>query len=222
MKLLVSDFDGTLYTDDYKKNIEAVNKFVDAGNLFAISTGRDLNRLLKDLDRDLKFNYLICSDGAVIYDSNFNEIYRSDIEPKVVDEVCEVLRVNDCFGDIDLIQGASMTNQKVSAIYAPYDEAKIEMAHYALSCLQKRCPQIHGYLSTRYINITNRMINKATAIHELLDIEKLNPILVHTIGDDQNDREMLLDFIGCAMVNNNLDFSTPVVKNVAELVRILL
>lgn len=39
---------------------------------------------------------------------------------------------------------------------------------------------------------------------------------------DQNDREMLLDFIGCAMVQNDLDFSTPVVKSVAELIQILL
>ena len=222
MKLLVSDFDGTLFNDHYKENIEAVNRFVDAGNLFAIATGRDLNRLLKDLDRNLKFNYLICSDGAVIYDSHFNEIYRSDIDPKVVDGVCELLRVNDCFGDIDLIEGANMNDRKISAIYAPYDESKVEMANYALSCLQKRFPQIHGYLSTHYINITNRTVTKSSAIHQLLELEKLNPVLVYTIGDDQNDREMLLDFIGCAMVQNDLDFSTPVVKSVAELIQILL
>lgn len=222
MKLLVSDFDGTLFNDHYKENIEAVNRFVDAGNLFAIATGRDLNRLLKDLDRNLKFNYLICSDGAVIYDSHFNEIYRSDIAPKVVDGVCELIRVNDCFGDIDLIEGANMNDRKISAIYAPYDEGKAEMANYALSCLQKRFPQIHGYLSTHYINITNRTVTKSSAIHQLLELEKLNPVLVYTIGDDQNDREMLLDFIGCAMVQNDLDFSTPVVKSVAELIQILL
>ncbi len=222
MKLLVSDFDGTLYNDHYKENIEAVNRFVDAGNLFAIATGRDLNRLLKDLDQHLKFNYLICSDGAVIYDSHFNEIYRSDIDPKVVDGVCEILRVNDCFGDIDLIEGANMNDRKISAIYAPYDEDKVEMANYALSCLQKRFPQIHGYLSTHYINITNRTVTKASAIHQLLELEKLNPILVYTIGDDQNDREMLLEFIGCSMVQNALDFSTPVVKSVEELIRILM
>lgn len=222
MKLLVSDFDGTLFNDHYKENIEAVNRFVDAGNLFAIATGRDLNRLLKDLDRNLKFNYLICSDGAVIYDSHFNEIYRSDIAPKVVDGVCELIRVNDCFGDIDLIEGANMNDRKISAIYAPYDESKVEMANYALSCLQKRFPQIHGYLSTHYINITNRTVTKSSAIHQLLELEKLNPVLVYTIGDDQNDREMLLDFIGCAMVQNDLDFSTPVVKSVAELIQILM
>ena len=38
MKMLVSDFDGTLYTNDYQKNIEAVNRFVEAGNLFVINT----------------------------------------------------------------------------------------------------------------------------------------------------------------------------------------
>ena len=41
-KLLVSDYDGTFYSDlrNLKINIKAIEKFRKAGNLFAISTGR--------------------------------------------------------------------------------------------------------------------------------------------------------------------------------------
>lgn len=222
MKMLVSDFDGTLFTDNYQKNIEAVNRFVEAGNLFVVSTGRDLNNLLKDLDKNLKFNYLICSDGSIVYDAYFNELYRSDIDPTVIGGICHVLDVNDCFGPVNILNGASLNANKVNAIYAPYDSSKPEMARYALDYIQMRFPHVHGYLSDHYINITNRKVNKSTGIKNLIKIEKLEPILVYTIGDDVNDKEMLMDFIGCAMMDNSLDFSTPVVHSVEQLIRILM
>ena len=42
-KLLVCDFDGTLYTDDFKvaqETIDAVEEFKAAGGKFVIATGR--------------------------------------------------------------------------------------------------------------------------------------------------------------------------------------
>ena len=39
MKILVSDFDKTLFTDEYELNIELVNKFISEGNIFIIATG---------------------------------------------------------------------------------------------------------------------------------------------------------------------------------------
>lgn len=221
MKMLVSDFDGTFFNKDYKDNIKAVNEFVDKDNLFVICTGRNLNRLLVDLDKDLKFNYLICSDGAVIYDKYFNEIYRSDIEPRVVDGVVKIINNNDCFSDIDLIHGASLDDRKVNAIYALYDKNKIDMAKYALEYIQRTHPQIHGYLSKNYININNRMATKSSGIKNLIDVKKLEPLLVYTIGNDINDQDMLLDYIGTLMNSSNLNIDLPVVNSVNELIKIL-
>ncbi len=221
MKMLVSDFDGTLFNKDYKENVKEINNFVNKDNLFVICTGRNLNRLLVDLDKDLKFNYLICSDGAVIYDKDFNEIYRSDIEPKVVDGVVNIINNNDCFSDLDLIHGASLDDRKVNAIYAIYDKNKIDMATYALEYIQKTHPQIHGYLSKNYININNRLATKSSGIKKLIEIEHLEPLLVYTIGDDINDQDMLLDYIGTLMNSSTLNLSLPVVNSVNELVKIL-
>lgn len=222
MKMLVSDFDGTLYTNDYQKNIEAVNRFVEAGNLFVINTGRTLNNLLKDLDQRLKFNYVICSDGSIVYDAYFNEICRDDIDSKVIDGICKILKVNECFSHINVLTGASLDTRKVNSIYASYDATKYDMAQYALDYIQKRYPQVHGYLSEHYINITDRKVNKATGIKKLIDVEKLNPILVYTIGDDKNDTEMLNEFIGCTVTENSLEITKPVVQNVEQLIRILM
>lgn len=222
MKMLVSDFDGTLYTKNYQKNIEAVNRFVDAGNLFVINTGRNLNNLLKDLDQNLKFSYLICSDGSIVYDAYFNEICRDDIDPAVISGICDILKVNECFSNINILNGSSLNMNKVNCIYASYDASKYDMAEYALNYIQKRYPHVHGYLSERYINITNRKVNKATGIKKLIEVEKLEPVLVYTVGDDQNDIEMLNEFIGCTLTENSLDATKPVVTSVEQLIRILM
>ena len=46
MKLLVSDFDSSFYTDDINiiKNVEELNKFKN-NNLFMLSSGRSFNSL---------------------------------------------------------------------------------------------------------------------------------------------------------------------------------
>ena len=48
MKLLVSDYDGTLKSDvkNLKININAIKKFMDEGNTFCIATGRPLRKKL--------------------------------------------------------------------------------------------------------------------------------------------------------------------------------
>ena len=46
MKLIVSDFDGTFFDNNYDKNIELINKYSDD---FVIATGRNIKSLKKDL-----------------------------------------------------------------------------------------------------------------------------------------------------------------------------
>ena len=51
-KIIFSDYDGTLDTseNDIAKNIEAIKKFRDKGNLFVIATGRSYLDLKRKLD----------------------------------------------------------------------------------------------------------------------------------------------------------------------------
>ena len=72
MKLLCSDFDGTLHyrTEKYgyirDVDRQAVTQFRKDGNLFAICTGRPLSGLLRDVRNNLDVDYYITSTGAMI------------------------------------------------------------------------------------------------------------------------------------------------------------
>lgn len=54
MKILASDYDGTLRTEELvaEKDIEAIARFRKAGNLFGIVTGRSMESLQKEIERN--------------------------------------------------------------------------------------------------------------------------------------------------------------------------
>ena len=74
MKVLVSDFDLTLYDDNYANNVLAIKKFVKEGNIFIIATGRSMYDLERDLV-DIPCKWYICKDGASIYNDK-KELYK--------------------------------------------------------------------------------------------------------------------------------------------------
>ena len=78
MKILASDFDETIFYLDKKeqtiKNIEAIRKFVDLGNIFCIITGRNYSDLKILIDKyKIPYTYLICEDGAKIFNKILQE-----------------------------------------------------------------------------------------------------------------------------------------------------
>ena len=80
-KLLVSDYDGTFYSDlrNLKINIKAIEKFRKAGNLFAISTGRAYDSIKKECKKhNIPYDYLFCNDGAVLFNKDDGLIYAKE------------------------------------------------------------------------------------------------------------------------------------------------
>ena len=66
MKVIASDFDNTLFVkdeDNMKKNIEAVDNFINEGNIFIIITGRSFTNIKKDLSIDKSFIIYGADDG---------------------------------------------------------------------------------------------------------------------------------------------------------------
>ena len=92
MKILMVDFDKTLYTDNYQQNVQMLNKFVEAGNKLILATGRNLYNLTPDLDPNLKFSYLVCSDGGIIFDNELNVLYRKDLISEVIKPIYDILK----------------------------------------------------------------------------------------------------------------------------------
>ena len=91
MKLVVSDLDGTLLNDDSevsKETIQAIKKLKDNGVEFAIATGRSFNsanKIRKKIGLEI---YLICNNGANIYNKDGkmikNNVMPADLIRKIV------------------------------------------------------------------------------------------------------------------------------------------
>ena len=94
-QMVVSDFDGTLFRSDHtisKKSKETINKFVESGGVFAISTGRSLQSILP-VARGLGLKgVMACSNGAAIVDiEGAKLIFEKKHTVQDTYEVCKIL-----------------------------------------------------------------------------------------------------------------------------------
>ena len=219
MKVIVSDFDGTLYRNNQILYQDKINKFVIGGNIFIIATGRNMTSLKKDLDKfKLNPSFYICNDGALILDQYYNVIYRLDIDEEMIrplyndlkndDNVLEVL-IDTGNGYIDDVNRSA---NKLIARY--YDKSK---AINLVNSLNSKYPSIFGYVSNNWINITKRTETKGKAIDFLANYYNFKKYPIYVIGNDINDLSMCdYDFISYGIKDDNnkyLDKFNKIVNN---------
>ena len=217
MKVLVSDFDKTFYTADYNKNIELVNKFVDEGNVFVIATGRNVNLLKKDLEeKNVKFSYLICNDGAIICDSNYKVLNKTDIDYNYVNPIYDIMKnsriIDEAYIDNgeDLVRTSSFANAIVGK-YTSYSDAT-----FLLKEIEDKFEQVHGYLSTNWLIINSAETSKALGIHYLIDKQGFKKDDLYVVGDHTNDVSMYEHFKGYAIDNSIIKIKKLAFKQVKD------
>lgn len=93
-KIFFTDLDGTLLTRDKKVSpatMDALIKFTEAGNHFAISTGRALDSakaVQKENNLFFPGSYLIACNGSEIYDCDAKkDVYRTGVPMSLVPEI---------------------------------------------------------------------------------------------------------------------------------------
>ena len=80
MKCLISDFDGTLYDNNFINNLKSIKEFIDDGNIFVVATGRTFKNIKKKIvEAGIPYNYLICNNGLTIFDDKNNLIYSQKL-----------------------------------------------------------------------------------------------------------------------------------------------
>jgi len=226
MKIIISDFDGTLFDEEFEANVNAIKRFTDAGNKFIIATGRAINSLSEDLSMvDIDCEYYVCNDGAVIFDKYFNVVFRKDLNREVVRPIFNMLQDDENILEtlIDTSHGyVSDSSANANGIIArPYDKTK---ATITLGTIVRRFPEVHGYISRNWINIIDRSLNKSTAINFLIESYRFNKNDIITVGDGLNDYDMIKDYNGYTLTKGHEDLKTisrGVVANLSELVDIL-
>lgn len=100
-KLIVSDFDGTLANSDNtvsQENINAINKYIENGGIFAVCTGRILPSILPRVRQMGLKGLVIACQGSVVADIESGEILRnaklSDVQAAKICAVLEGLGAN--------------------------------------------------------------------------------------------------------------------------------
>lgn len=190
MKLLATDFDMTLFgNNDYKKNIKMINKFVDKGNIFVIATGRHIDTLLKDIkNMNIKYSYLICNDGGIIFDKDLNILYRIDIDNKISEKIAEMYENSNCLETWYIDTGLTMTQDKKSIANGLIGKIKNRSnCEILLKDIKTKYSEVDGYVSRTWINITKKGVSKGSAIKYLADLLKIYTKDVYAIGDNIND-----------------------------------
>lgn len=198
MKILASDFDNTIYyLDDKeknKKNVSAIKKFINQGNIFCIITGRNYSDLKKLLnENDIPYSYLVCEDGAKIFNNMDYCIDTILLDRNTIEEIIPILEENNC--DYYLDDGYNKTEyleDVVKIVINCTDEKEKER----MVRIIKDKINVHIYASRTHVNIINKAVNKENALKKLFNLEELNINLLKVIGDNDNDYEMLKAFNG--------------------------
>ena len=223
--VLVSDFDETLYDKNYKNNIMAVNNFVKKGNTFVIATGRSLKQLQKDLDENLNFSYIICSNGSMIFDKYFNLIYRQNIGNEICHHIFDMLKQSVYVGNplVDLGYTTTKENKSdVSSIQARIID--MNGANILKKEILKKYSNANASFSKSSIVFTDKNVSKGNSLKVLGKIIGEKPRRMYVIGDNLNDIEMCKIGIGIAMESGMDELKKvckKVVKNVEELIDII-
>lgn len=224
MKILISDFDHTFFDSNYLKNIELVNKFVSEGNMFIIATGRSINNLNIDIiDHKIKYSYLICSDGASIYDNKHNNIYTCNIDENLINPICNLLE-SDSNITLTLIENDNFVSGTVANSIAGKFIDKVKCINLVKK-IDNLFPTINSYLSDNYINIRNKKVSKYEGIKFLINNYNLNSKEIYTIGDSINDKEMCENFKSFSFYDADesvKSVSNTILKNFEEAINLLM
>ena len=215
MKILISDFDKTFYTENYDNNIKLINEFVTAGNKFVIATGRPLYFLEPSIEgKNINYYNLICSDGTVIFDKNNKILFQEVIKKETIQTLIEKIRNNPHISDYYL-NTAYENTKDINVIANGFLGVPIDRdeSQKFIDELPETDENIKGYLSHKWINIISKNASKSSAIKKLIEINNWNYEDIYVAGDYYNDIEMNKDYQSFCF-----DFSPEELKKVSNYV----
>lgn len=225
MKIIVSDFDNTFYTDRYEDNVKLIKEFVEKGNKFIIATGRPIYLLNPSIEGyNLDCSYIVCNDGGVIFDPDGNKIFEENIENAIAKEIYDILSASDNIEEVFIdtaLNFSKNTDDTCNAILAlPKDKI---LAQKQIDEIMEKYPSIQGYISHRWLNILSKNSSKGNAVKLLMEMNNWSYDDIITIGDNYNDISMLEAFNSFIIKGdkNIEDKAKHVVNNFEEMLEII-
>lgn len=199
MNLIISDFDGTFYDNNYEENLKFIESIKNKYD-FVIATGRNYKSLKEDLNINCK--YYICNDGGYILDDKENVLYKNYMnnnDIKIIYDRIKELDYEEYFFDfIDHFD--TKTNDKINKVSI---KIKDDNAYNDMLYITKDLTETYGYLSENWINILHNQSKKENSVEYLLKITDYDKVYV--IGNEINDYEMLKKYNGYLINKENIE-----------------
>ncbi|WP_029513130.1 Cof-type HAD-IIB family hydrolase [Mycoplasmopsis primatum] len=219
-RIIFSDVDGTIHTYPDKKSmpdtkVDILNAVNNDNVKFVLNTGNPLLPKLISMAKELNSEYIICANGAAIYDvKNEHYIYESKFEPKTVVKIFDIIKnanQTSCFfGKLgyhlvtnDQKSAEFLTeffefsnwedekNQPKENIYKIEIYPDLKMKEWLVKQLKSLDDKIDLAVMEHHIEITPQNINKGTGALWLCSYLEADPAYCMSIGDSNNDLSML-------------------------------
>ena len=208
MNLLVSDYDGTLDNNYHNLllNIEAIKEFMNSGNKFVLSSGRDYKGLKMVTDKyNIPYDYLSTCDGTFLFDKNDDLVYSHSISNGIIKKIKKIKKLDG----IDYVEYSYpryhsqclIEGEKLGGVtFVIQDRIIPDEILTEFKRLRKENSNNYEFriydTFRNFLVIRGRGVNKSTPISYLsnkLDIDYNN---IYTIGNDLNDFPMIKDYNG--------------------------
>ena len=248
MRIIASDFDGTIhYHDGIAQNVrDALIHWQALGNKFGIVSGRGIKNIAYSVrEENLKCDFLVANNGAVIADGEGNVIKAHTGNPACVRDIvafvlqfdCRYVCINDLGDEVFICTPERKElRYRDDSRFILLEEFDREVDFTQLSTVC-RDPEFAAVLTDKLneqfaneivafqngicIDIVPKGVSKAQGIRDLLEVYNASHDDVAAVGDNKNDQTMLEAFRSYA-VANAIDsikaIAGAVVADLAELV----
>jgi HAD superfamily hydrolase (TIGR01484 family) len=238
MKILFSDYDGTLYTggDSVAKNIKAIEAFRTAGHKFVIATGRSLGSIKRVLaEHPIPYDYLILNNGSLVTNDKDDLLLKETLSPELAKKIAafaeEKAETSIEILYYDLIDKADSPDQDLTKLrvrtagksHAPAEHLSEKLNKYFgdKTISHPVFNDLYPEIDYNLVDTVNKSAGKDNAINFILHRESLSKSDATSVGDGPNDLDMLRHFNGYALKNSDssvLKEITKTTSSVADLI----
>lgn len=187
MKLIASDFDGTIFIDGKIKteDISAIRDFQDKGNLFGLVTGRSYHSLFVLIEGKIDPDFIIANNGSHIFVKNgkdMTEILKYSLDQ---DKIRDVI---DYYGSTYPTKIFTDKDRAVDRLEDLREgEEILSLAIYSNHILENPFQEDFSFhKSIGVIDVINSAVSKQTGIEFIKDFYGFDKEII-AIGDDFND-----------------------------------
>ncbi|MBR4903907.1 MAG: HAD-IIB family hydrolase [Selenomonadaceae bacterium] len=226
-KIAASDFDGTLFRNRQisEEDLTAIKNWRSAGNKFGIVSGRAYTMLPSHFQKfNLKLDFAICDNGAIIYDGDEKIVYETELPKEILFEIIKepfaeeslhvafetsetvyctsikpaswLLREKEGWqSPLIMIEVAQIASlSKINQMALAFQSPEEAFAA-AEKLNQKFGEYIFAQKNTHSVDIVVAGVNKGSGVENLLRVNNWSG-KAYVIGDESNDLPMIRKFGG--------------------------